>query len=112
METGRILDMTNGGGWARQGWGIVIVVGTAVALLPWFGFGLHTIVVADSCTEASETYQRLSMVPTVIAVGLPIAFVLSLRKRSPVAYIVVAVLAHRAGRVRDLGPLARCHRAL
>jgi len=84
--------MTNGGGWARQGWGIVIVVGTAVALLPWFGFGLHTIVVADSCTEASETYQRLSMVPTVIAVGLPIAFVLSLRKRSPVAYIVVAFL--------------------
>ena len=78
--------------WACQGWGLLTVVGTAVALLPWFGFGVQTLVVADSCTDASEGEQRFWMLPTVLALALPIVFVISQRKRGPVGYVVVAII--------------------
>jgi hypothetical protein len=82
---------TDGRTLARQGWGVVLVVGTMVALVPWFVFAVRAGTVSDSCTDASEAEQHLSMIPTVIALAVPIAYVIWLRKRSPVGYVAVAL---------------------
>ena len=82
---------TDGRTLVRQGWGLVLVVGTMVALVPWFVFAVRAGTMSNSCTDASEAEQHLSMIPTVIALAVPIAYVFSLRKRSPVGYVAVAL---------------------
>lgn len=78
--------------WARQGWGVLTVLGTVVALVPWMLFEVKAAIASDYCTDASETEQHLWIIPTVLALSLPIAFVMSQSKRSPTAYLVLGTI--------------------